>query len=128
VWEQLRWKGKGSTLHLVTEGHGLPLASLVTAANVAEVTVGLKVVDQVRVPVAKDDPSSVLPAWEPTRAMTVLHSDTNCGDGTFNLPYPTENCRSAVVDLAVLPKSMRPAEVAGRWSGAMAGWATGGGW
>ena len=44
------WKGKGSTVHLLTEGKGLPLAFLVTAANVAEVTVGLKVVDQVRVP------------------------------------------------------------------------------
>jgi transposase len=32
------------------EGNGLPLAFLVTAANVSEVTVGLKVVDQVRVP------------------------------------------------------------------------------
>ncbi|HZA24863.1 MAG TPA: IS5 family transposase [Dehalococcoidia bacterium] len=44
------WKGKGSTIHLLTEGNGLPLAFLVTAANVAEVTVGLKVVDRVRVP------------------------------------------------------------------------------
>lgn len=44
------WKGKGSMVHLVTEGNGLPLAFLVTAANVSEVTVGLKVVDQVRVP------------------------------------------------------------------------------
>jgi transposase len=34
----------------VTEGNGLPLAFLVTAANVAEVTVGLKVIDQVKVP------------------------------------------------------------------------------
>jgi transposase len=39
-----------STVHLLTEGNGLPLAFLVSAANVAEVTVGLKVVDQVRVP------------------------------------------------------------------------------
>lgn len=35
---------------MVTEGNGLPLAFLVTAANVSEVTVGLKVVDRVRVP------------------------------------------------------------------------------
>ena len=34
----------------MTEGNGLPLAFLVTAANVSEVTVGLQVVDQVRVP------------------------------------------------------------------------------
>jgi hypothetical protein len=35
---------------MVVEGQGLPLAFLVTAANVAEVTVGLKVVDRVWVP------------------------------------------------------------------------------
>jgi hypothetical protein len=35
------WKGKGSTIHLLTDGNGLPLAFLVIAANVAEVTVGL---------------------------------------------------------------------------------------
>jgi transposase len=34
----------------VTEGKGLPLAFLVTAAHVSEVTVGLQVVDQVPVP------------------------------------------------------------------------------
>jgi Transposase DDE domain len=50
------WKGKGSTIHLVTEGNGLPLAFLVTAANVAEVTVGLKVVDRVRVSRPKGRP------------------------------------------------------------------------
>ncbi len=44
------WKGKGSTVHLLTEGNGLPLAFLVTAANVAEVRVGVKVVERVKVP------------------------------------------------------------------------------
>jgi hypothetical protein len=44
------WKGKGSTVHLITEGNGLPLAFLVTAANVSEVPVGLEVVDRVKVP------------------------------------------------------------------------------
>jgi hypothetical protein len=34
----------------MTEGNGLPLAFLVTGANVSEVAVGLKVVDQVGVP------------------------------------------------------------------------------
>jgi hypothetical protein len=52
------WKGKGSTVHLVTEGNGLPLAFLVTAANVAEVTVGLEVVDRVRVPPASGTPQA----------------------------------------------------------------------
>ena len=40
----------------MTEGQGLPLAFLVTAANVSEVTVGLKVVDRVRVPRPKGRP------------------------------------------------------------------------
>ncbi len=44
------WKGKGSTVHTMTEGQGLPLAFDVTVANVSEVTVGLDVVDRVRVP------------------------------------------------------------------------------
>jgi transposase len=35
---------------MLTEGNGLPLAFLVTAANVAEVAVGLKVVDRLGVP------------------------------------------------------------------------------
>ena len=43
-------KGKGNTVHLLTEGNGLPLSFLVTAANMAEVAVGLKVVDEVGVP------------------------------------------------------------------------------
>ena len=34
----------------MTEGNGLPLAFLVTAANVSEVTVGLEVLDRVKVP------------------------------------------------------------------------------
>jgi transposase len=40
----------------VTEGNGLPLAFLVTAANVSEVTVGLPVLDQVRVPRSQGRP------------------------------------------------------------------------
>ena len=43
-------EGQGQYGHLVAEGNGLPLAFLVTEANVSEVAVGLKVVDQVRVP------------------------------------------------------------------------------
>ena len=37
-------------MHLLTEGNGLPMAFLVTAANVAEVGVGIQVVDRVWVP------------------------------------------------------------------------------
>jgi hypothetical protein len=48
-------KGKGARTS-VSEDNGLPLAFLVTAANVAEVTVGLKVVDQVKVPRPQGQP------------------------------------------------------------------------
>ena len=47
---RLRLERQGQYHPLVTEGNGLPLAFLVTAANVSEVTVGLKVIDQVKVP------------------------------------------------------------------------------
>ena len=50
------WKGKGSTVHMMTEGEGLPLAFDVTGASVSEVTVGLDVVDRVRVPRARGRP------------------------------------------------------------------------
>ncbi len=33
------WKGKGNTVHMMTEGEGLPLAFDVTGASVSEVTV-----------------------------------------------------------------------------------------
>jgi IS5 family transposase len=41
---------------MITQAQGLPLAFEVTAANVAEVTVGLGVVDRVRVPRPKGRP------------------------------------------------------------------------
>ncbi len=50
------WKGKGSMTHLVTEGEGLPLAFDVAGASVSEVTVGLDMVDRVRVPRAQCRP------------------------------------------------------------------------
>lgn len=43
-------KGKGSTAHLLTDGAGIPLAVLVTGAQVHELRVALEVVDSVRVP------------------------------------------------------------------------------
>lgn len=50
------WKGKGSTVHLMTEGQGVPLAFRVTAANVSELQVALAVVDAVNVPRSKGRP------------------------------------------------------------------------
>jgi hypothetical protein len=68
------WKGKGSTVHLVTEGNGLPLAYLVTPANVSEVTVGLEVVDRVRVP---------RPQGRPRQRPASLAADKSCDSADF---------------------------------------------
>jgi hypothetical protein len=119
------WKGKGSTVHLLTEGNGLPRAYLVTAAKVSEVTVGLKVVDRVRVPRHRGVPRSVPPAWEPTEAMTVLTLGMNCDDGGFSLPYLVENGPIVGASQHVPRRPMRSASFAGRWSGVTAGWTTG---
>jgi hypothetical protein len=122
-------KGKGSTVHLLTEGNGLPLAFLVTAANVAEVTVGLTVLDRVRVPRPQGDaPSSDRPAWGPTKVMTVRNSGRDCDGGGFSLRYPCGYGPTAGVGLAALQRPTRSASLAGRWSGATAGWTTGVGW
>jgi transposase len=58
----------------MTEGNGVPLAFLVTAANVAEVTVGLKVVDRVRVP---------RPQGRPKRRPTRLGADKSYDSADF---------------------------------------------
>jgi hypothetical protein len=76
----------------------------------------------------KDGLSSVLLPWVLTRAMTALTLDTNRADDIFSLPYPVENGLSAVADQVALLKRIGPASFAGRWSAAMVGWTTGGGW
>jgi hypothetical protein len=81
------WKGKGSTIHLVTEGNGLPLAFLVTAANMSEVTVGLQVVDQVRVPRPQADLTNAQPAWPLTKVTTALISGGSFAEEGFSHPY-----------------------------------------
>ena len=68
------WKGKGSTVHLVAEGNGLPLAFLVTGANVSEVTVGLEVIDQEKVP---------RPQGRPRQRPASLAADKSYDSGDF---------------------------------------------
>lgn len=51
-------KGKGSTLHILTDGSGIPLATVVTAAEVHEGQVALNLVDRVSVPRARGRPKS----------------------------------------------------------------------
>lgn len=43
-------KGKGATIHLATDGHGLPLAFAITTARVHDLKPALAVVDGIRVP------------------------------------------------------------------------------
>lgn len=61
-------------MHLVTEGNGIPLAFSVTAANVSEVTVGLEVVDRVKVP---------RPQGRPRQRPATLAADKSYDSGDF---------------------------------------------
>jgi transposase len=81
------WKGKGSTIHLVTEGNGLPLAFLVTAANVAEVTVGLKVIDQVKVP---------RPQGRPRQRPASLAADKSYDSSDFRWELPRRGMQPSI--------------------------------
>jgi len=98
-------------VHLLTEGNGLPLAFLLSAANVAEVRVGLEVVEQVRVPRPQGRPKQRPASLAADRSYDSAESGLDCG-----------------ASQVVLPKSMRAARVGGRWSGVMAGWTTGADW
>lgn len=103
---------------MITEAQGLPLAFEVTAANVAEVTLGLDVVDRVRVPRPKGRPR------KRPRASTAQSFVANCGVGGSGLPYHAESGLDASVNRVVPRKCMRPASAVGRSSGPMAGWPT----
>ncbi|HZA25372.1 MAG TPA: hypothetical protein VFA32_22715 [Dehalococcoidia bacterium] len=92
----------------------MPLASLVTAANVAEVTVGLTVVDRVRVPRPQGRPKQRPASLEPTRAMTARNSGRGCEDGGFNPRYPAGSGPTTGANLAAHRRPMRPAGLAGR--------------
>jgi DDE family transposase len=115
------WKGKGSTVHLLTEGKGLPLAFLATAANVSEVTVGLKVVDQVRVP---------RPQGRPKKRPASLGADKSYDSAEFRYQLRRRHIQPAIPRRewpkrrrrpGLLLKYIGPASIAGRWSGVMAG-------
>ncbi len=97
------WKGKGSTVHLVTEGNGLPLAFLVTAANVSEVTVGLEVLDRVKVP---------RPQGRPRQRRSRFYRGF-AGEG-FSRPFQGGSGKAAAADQADLPWCIQSAGVAGR--------------
>ena len=81
------WKGKGSTVHLVTEGNGLPLAFLVTAANVSEVTIGLEVVDRVKVP---------RPQGRPRQRPGSLAADKSYGSADFRWELHRRGIQSSI--------------------------------
>ena len=106
------WKGKGSTVHLVTEGNGLPLAFLVTAANVSEVTVGLQVVDQVRVPQPQGRPRRRPASLAADK--TVPTSDGSFTEEGFSRPFQGEDGKTAAVGQADLRWCIQLARVAGR--------------
>ena len=81
------WKGKGSTVPPVTEGNGIPLAYLVTAANVPEVTVGLEVVDRVKVP---------RPQGRPRQRPASLAADKSYDSADFRWGLRKRRIRSSI--------------------------------
>ena len=108
----------------------MPLAYLVTAANVSEVTVGLKVVDRVRVPRRhgrpKKRPASL--GADKSYDSADFRYELNCDDGGFSLLFPNGNGPNAVAGRDVPQKLMRLASLAGRWRGVTVGWTTGVTW
>jgi hypothetical protein len=93
----------------VTEDNGLPLASLVTVANVSEVTVGLEVVDRAQ------------PAWLLTKVTTALTSGGSFAGEGFSRLFHGGSGKTVAAGQAVLLRCIRPASVVGRWSGATGG-------
>ena len=93
------WKGQGSTVPLVTEGNGLPLAFLVTAANVSEVTVGLKVVDQVRVP---------RPQGRPRRRPASLAADKSYDSADFRWELRRRGVQPSIPQRKLQNRRRRP--------------------
>jgi transposase len=93
------WKGKGSTIHLMTEGNGLPLAFLVTAANVSEVTVGLQVVDQVRVP---------RPQGRPRQRPTRLAADKSYDSADFRWELRRRGIQPSIPQRKLKNRRRRP--------------------
>jgi hypothetical protein len=122
------WEGKGSTIHLLTEGKGLPLAFLVTAANVAEVTVGLKVVDRVRVPRPKGRPKQRPASLGADKSYDSADFRQELRQRRIQPSVPAGSGPTTATSLAALWRPMRPASIAGRWSEVTAGWTTGVGW
>ena len=122
------WKGKGSTVHMMTEGQGVPLAFDVTAASVSEVTVGLDVVDRVRVPRSRG---------RPRKRPAALAADKSYDSAAFRRELRRRGIQPLVPQRQWPGRKRRPARprkctrsarVAGRWSVLMAGWTTGAGW
>jgi transposase len=72
---------------MITEAQGLPLAFEVTAANVAEVTVGLDVVDRIRVP---------RPKGRPRKRPTALAADKSYDSAEFRGQLRSRGLRSSI--------------------------------
>jgi hypothetical protein len=73
----------------------------VTAANVAEVTVGLEAVDRVKVPQPQSRPGRAQSAWPLTKATTVPTSGGSFAEEGFSRPFQggVGNTAASQVDL-----------------------------
>lgn len=74
-------------MHVLTEGQGVPLAFDLTAANVAEVVVGLDVVDRVRVP---------RPQGKPKKRPVTLAADKGYDSAEFRRQLRRRHIRPSI--------------------------------
>jgi hypothetical protein len=99
----------------------LPLAFLVTVANVAEVTVGLKVVDRVRVPRPKGRPKKRPTSLAADKSYDRLISGGSFAGEVFSRLFQDECGKTAAAGQGDLLWYINSARVAGRWNAATGG-------
>ena len=83
----------------MTEGQGVPLAFNVTAANISEVTVGLDVVDRVRVP---------RPRGRPRQRPTELAADRSYDSAAFRRALRARRIRPSIPQRQGSDRKRRP--------------------
>ena len=83
----------------MTEGQGVPLAFNVTAANISEVTVGLDIVDRVRVP---------RPRGRPRQRPTELAADRSYDSAAFRRALRARRIRPSIPQRQGVDRKRRP--------------------
>ena len=112
----------------MTEGNGLPLSFLVTAANVSEVTVGLEVVDRVKVPKPQDRPRQRPASLAADKSYDSADFRWELRRRGIQLSIPRREWKTVADGQVDHLWCITSARVAGKWNGATGGWTTAGDW